>query len=547
MNVPVSSQQSRNNGLLAALPREEYQRLLSDMQYVELAGGDVLHEMGDSIRYVYFPNDAVISLISQMKNGATAEAAMVSGEGMVGLHVFWGSDPAMLKAMVQVAGSATRVKANVFKEEFCKSRLFRSLLQRYTQTLLTQTTQSTACNRLHHVQERFAKWLLLLHDRLQKDEFNLTHEIIAQALGVRRAGVSTFALKLRRLGLIDYHRGKIRIVDRSRLEAIACECYEIIKTAFDQFQIALLTEVVANANADTRNTIKDKQARDERERTLETLRDINSRLLIAGIREQEAREEAEAANRAKEEFLATVSHELRTPLNAMLGWSKMLRAGQLDNITAAKALETIERNVESQQRLIESILDFSRITAGKLRLDVRLLDLRPVIEEAVNTVRPAAKTKNIQLRAILDSEPVVVSGDELRLREILWNLLSNSIKFTPEKGTVDIILRRNGSHAQIKVIDSGLGISAEFLPHVFDRFSQADETASRSHDGLGIGLTIVRHLAELHRGTVEAESGGEGTGTTFNVTLPLAAQGVRRKAGGRGKKRASLQVKRRVV
>lgn len=529
MNVPVSSKPSGNNSLLAALPREEYERLRSHMQYVELSFGNVLHKPGELITHVYFPHDAVVSLVSQMKNGASTEAALVSSEGVVGLPVFWGSDAAMMEAVVQIAGGATRIKAEVFKDEFCKSRLLRGLLHRYTQTLLTQTVQSTACNRLHHVQERFAKWLLLMSDRLQKDEFKLTHEIIAQMLGVRRAGLSTFASRLRELGLIEYKRGHIRIIDRAGLEAIACECYEIIKTAFDKLQIVLLTEIMASVNVSACNTFEEKHTPEQSERTLETLRDINSRLLIAGIREQEARDEAEEANRAKEEFLANVSHELRTPLSSMLGWSRMLRSGRLDKLTAAKALETIERNVETQQLLIESILDLSRITAGKLRLDIRPLDLRPVIEAAVDTVRPVAEAKNIRLHAALDSETVFVSGDTRRLQQVFWNLLSNSIKFTPEKGSVEIILKRNDSHAQIRVIDSGRGVPAEFLPHVFDRFRQADDTASSPHDGLGLGLTIVRHLVELHDGAIEAASQGEGMGATFTVSLPLIGDDVKQK------------------
>jgi CRP-like cAMP-binding protein len=257
MSVPISPERPVNNSLLAALPKEEFQGLLSEMQQVSLSSGDILHELEDSIEHVYFPHDAVISLISQMKNGASVQAAMVSGEGMVGLPVFWGSDAAIMEAVVLVSGTATRIKAKVFKEEFCKSRLLRTLLHRYTQTLLTQTTQSTACNGLHPVRERFAKWLLLLGDRLKEDEFKVTHEIISLMLGVRRSRVSTIANNLRLLGLIEYNRGNIRIVNRTGLEAIACECYEIIKTAFDQLQIALLTELVANANVSAHNTPKD--------------------------------------------------------------------------------------------------------------------------------------------------------------------------------------------------------------------------------------------------------------------------------------------------
>jgi signal transduction histidine kinase/CRP-like cAMP-binding protein len=530
MNNALSPQSARNNHLLAALSGEEYERLLPSMEHVRLSFGEVLREPGEASTHVYFPHDAVISLVSAMESGASAELAMVSSEGMIGLHVFLGSDAATNQAVVQVAGDATRVKAQVFRDEFCKSRLLRALLQRYTHVLLTQTSQTAVCNRLHRMEERFARWLLLIHDRLGKDEFKLTQEIICQMLGVRRASVSTAAVKLRRRGLIHYHRGHIRILDRAGLEATACECYEIIKAEFDRLQIAPLMEKVTSVNANSRNTSEHKRTVAERERALETLRDINSRLLIAGIREQEAREEAEEANRAKEEFLATLSHELRTPLTAMLGWSRMLRASKKqDKTTVAKALEVIERNAETQQQLIESMLDVSRITAGKLQLDTRALDLRPVIEEALDTVRPAADAKNVRLHFAPDADAVFVSGDAQRLQQVLSNLLSNSIKFTPEKGSVRITLERVNSLAQIKVSDSGRGIAAGFLPHVFDRFRQANATDSSTHGGLGLGLTIVRHLVELHGGTVEAASGGEGMGATFTVNLPLADQTVEEK------------------
>ncbi|HEY0367786.1 MAG TPA: ATP-binding protein [Pyrinomonadaceae bacterium] len=531
MNNAISLQSARNNHLLAALPEEEYERLLPSMEHVRLSFGDVLHEPSEAITHVYFPHDAVISLVSAMESGASAELALVSSEGMVGLPIFLGRDAATNQAVVQIAGGATRVKAQVFRDEFCKSRLLRALLQRYTHALLTQTSQTAICNRLHHVEERFVQWLLLMHDRLGKDEFELTQEIICQMLGVRRASVTIAAVKLRRRGLIHYHRGHIRILDRAGLEAAACECYEIIKAEFDQLQIAPLMETLASVSTSTRGTSEHKQAVEERERALETLRDINSRLLIAGIREQEAREEAEEVNRAKEEFLATLSHELRTPLTAMLGWSRMLRASKKhDKNAIAKALEVIERNAETQQQLIESILDVSRITAGKLQLNARPLDLRPVIEEALDTVRPAADAKNVRLHFAPAADASLVSGDAPRLQQVLSNLLSNSIKFTPEKGSVRIILNRVGSHAQVKVIDTGKGIPAEFLPHVFDRFRQADATDSSAHGGLGLGLTIVRHLVELHGGTVEAASDGEDMGATFTVKLPLTAQAAREKS-----------------
>ncbi len=238
-------------------------------------------------------------------------------------------------------------------------------------------------------------------------------------------------------------------------------------------------------------------------------------------REQQARQEAEAANRAKDEFLATVSHELRTPLNAIYGWARLLQMGDLDRETVVSAYETIERNAKAQAQLIDDLLDVSRIIAGKLRLDVRSIELRPVIEAAIETVKTAADAKGITLEAVFDEEIGPISGDPDRLQQVVWNLLSNAIKFTPAGGRVDIEINRIDSAVQILVRDTGIGIHPEFLPYVFDRFRQAERTSTRFYGGLGLGLAIVRHLVELHGGTISADSPGEGWGANFMVTLPL--------------------------
>jgi signal transduction histidine kinase/ActR/RegA family two-component response regulator len=235
-----------------------------------------------------------------------------------------------------------------------------------------------------------------------------------------------------------------------------------------------------------------------------------------------ARKEAEAANRTKDEFLATLSHELRTPLTAVLGWVRMLRGGTLNEETAAKALGIIERNAEAQQQLIEEVLDVSRIITGKLRLDVRPVELTPVVEAAVDAVRPAAEAKNITLSVCMASAENLVSADPARLQQVIWNLLTNAIKFTPTGGEVEVRLERAGPNVQVKVIDNGLGISPEFLPHVFDRFRQADSSTARQYSGLGLGLAVVRHLVEQHGGRVSVESGGENQGSAFTIELPLS-------------------------
>jgi PAS domain S-box-containing protein len=239
-------------------------------------------------------------------------------------------------------------------------------------------------------------------------------------------------------------------------------------------------------------------------------------------REQAAREEAEAANRAKDDFLAVLSHELRTPLSAMLGWTRMLRTGLLDAEKVEHALESIERNTQLQAQLINDLLDVSRIIAGKLELERRAVDLGAVIEQAVGSVQPDADTKGIRVETILDGSPAPVEGDPVRLQQVVVNLLTNAVKFTPAGGRVDVRLERDGGSARITVRDTGQGIESDLLPHVFDRFRQG-QNPSRASGGLGLGLAIVRHLVELHRGTVRADSAGKGRGAAFTVELPVAS------------------------
>lgn len=233
---------------------------------------------------------------------------------------------------------------------------------------------------------------------------------------------------------------------------------------------------------------------------------------------------AEALSRSKDEFVATLSHELRNPLNAMVGWLRLLREGELDEAERAHALEVVERNARIQAQLIDELLDMSQIIAGKLRLDMRRLDLRRVVETAVETVRPTAMAKEMVLTMELPESSLPVSGDADRLRQVAWNLLSNAIKFTPAQGQVSVLLEADGREAVLRVSDTGIGISQDFLPYVFERFRQADTLGHRARGGLGIGLALAQELVELHAGTLEAESPGEGRGATFTVRLPLAAE-----------------------
>ncbi len=238
-------------------------------------------------------------------------------------------------------------------------------------------------------------------------------------------------------------------------------------------------------------------------------------------RESSARAAAEESNRLKDEFLATVSHELRTPLTAILGWARMLESGGLDESVTARAIETIRRNAKTQSQIIDDILDVSRIITGNLYLDLHPIELTPVIEAAINVVRPTADAKGIQIDTEFESQAAVVTGDANRLQQVVWNLLSNAIKFTPSGGRVSVAVHHLDSRVEIRVADNGQGIRPEFLPFIFDRFRQADSTTTRQHGGLGLGLAIVRHLVEIHGGTVCAESPGDNAGSTLTVKLPV--------------------------
>lgn len=272
--------------------------------------------------------------------------------------------------------------------------------------------------------------------------------------------------------------------------------------ATDRF--ALLNQKIADLSREVLERKKAEWQRDE---------------LLRG--ERAARIEAERVSRMKDEFLATLSHELRTPLNAILGWSELLQQDKTLSDEVADGLDVIGRNARVQRQLVEDLLDMSRIISGRLRLSVQQVDLQPVIEAALETVRPAAEAKNIRLQVTLDPTVGPVKGDPHRLQQVVWNLLSNAVKFTSKGGRVQVFLERVNSHVEIIVSDTGEGMPPEFLPHVFERFRQADASITRQHGGLGLGLSIVKQIIELHGGSVRAKSPGEGKGSTFVVVLPL--------------------------
>jgi signal transduction histidine kinase len=243
--------------------------------------------------------------------------------------------------------------------------------------------------------------------------------------------------------------------------------------------------------------------------------------------------EAERLGRLKDEFLANLSHELRSPINAILGWSQILRPGDLTPADMAEGLDVIQRQARAQVRLIDDLLDMSRIVSGKMRLDVQRVELPAVIEAALESVRPAAAAKKIRIQTVLDPLAGPVTGDPGRLQQIFWNLLSNAVKFTPKGGKVQVALERVNSHVEVSVSDNGDGIGAEFLPHAFDRLSQADSSPRKKQPGLGLGLAIVKSLTEMHGGSVRAKSAGEGKGSTFSVTLPISVVHARPDDRGR--------------
>ncbi|HEV7506586.1 MAG TPA: response regulator [Thermoanaerobaculia bacterium] len=369
----------------------------------------------------------------------------------------------------------------------------------------------------------------------------LTDQKLLPVIVLTGQGNEAVAVEAMKSGAMDYllkgavardrlqhavHNAIEKVTLRRKVEERTAElghANEALQTMYDDLELLVesRTAELSVANQELKKEIRVREwAEQERARLL--------------VLEQAARKHAEEANRMKDEFLATLSHELRTPLNAILGWVQVLRTGKLDAAAGARALETIERNSRAQAQLIADLLDVSRIITGKLRLELKPVELARIIDAALDSARPAADAKAIDLVVSLDSLESPVLGDSDRLQQVIWNLLSNAIKFTPRGGRVEVRLTESGLNAVIEVRDSGIGIRPDFLPYVFDRFRQAESTLTRSHGGLGLGLSIVRHLLELHGGTVEVESAGEHLGTTFRVSLPLrgATTGEKTTEGG---------------
>ena len=308
--------------------------------------------------------------------------------------------------------------------------------------------------------------------------------------------------------------------------------FETIRLAKDgrQLNVSITVSPIMDANGHVigaskvaRDITERKQTEKALKKAIEEAEAANRERLYLLDSEREARSEAERASRMKDEFLATLSHELRTPLNAVLGWANILLLGNLQGEELKQALETIERNARLQAQIIEDLLDMSRIISGKICLDVQRIDLSAVLNESIATLRATAEAKGVRLQVKVDLFTGPISGDSDRLQQVFCNLLNNAIKFTPKNGKVQVLLKRVNSHVEVSVIDTGEGIPPDFLPYVFDRFQQGDPSTTRRHGGLGLGLSIVKQLVEMHGGNVHAKSGGIGQGATFTVRLPLTA------------------------
>jgi signal transduction histidine kinase len=343
-----------------------------------------------------------------------------------------------------------------------------------------------------------------LHDRVSGDEILITHERLASVLGSFRPGVTLAAQRLQDHDIVRYTRGRIEILDRARLAEISCECYEAVASEYDRLLGSELVEQLSEMN-----NIAD-----------ETVREVNSRLMVAAIREQQARERAEEANELTTRFFATLSHELRTPLTAILGWSNVLQSQELDDETLHLAIDTIRRNAETQKRLVNDMIDLTRLRAGKVSLRLEPVDLAGAVRAAVASSRPAADESSIAI-SFIAAEPATANADPVRLHQIFSNLLSNAVKFTQPGGAIEVAMVVRAAEVEVSVRDSGCGIAAELLPHVFAQFRQGPAAAS-GELGMGLGLAIVRQLVTLHGGTVDVQSAGTGTGTTFTVVLPRA-------------------------
>ena len=504
---------------------DEARAQLGSFVTVQLGAREVLQEPGLPALQVYFPLDAVISLISTTESGDSVEVGLIGREGMVGLAGVLGTVEWATSAIVVVPGTAVRVSTAALKALRLNNPSVREALDLYTEARLLHTAQAVACSRLHPLQSRIARWLLGVHERTARNEFVIPQDFMADLLGVHRPAVSVAFQRIQDEGAIERHGRTIVVADRSRLETLACECHRVLDREFERLLSRHGTgrEALAAAAASRTGTIESESGA-----ALEALREIAGRLLLSSIREQEAREQAEEANRAKDQFLAMVSHELRNPLNAILGWCTMLQTQ--DGVPAARGLDVIARNAQAQLKLVEDLLDAVRLTSATLTVHPRTVAVPEVVQSAVDTIRPAADERGVHLHLTIADEIPPIAADPDRLRQVIVNILTNALKFTEPAGSVDVRVGSANGRVQVSVQDTGQGIAPGMLPHVFEEFRQG-VSPDTGRQGLGLGLSIARAIIELHGGTITLESPGLNQGTTCTIDLPLEPRRRERRAG----------------
>ena len=483
---------------------------------VHLRGRDVVIDPGLPELYAYFPLTAVLSIVSTMEDGSSAEVALIGREGMVGLAGILGAMASPATALVQIPGAAVRVPMAGLRRARQRSTAVREVLDRYTEARLIQVAQTAACNRLHPVEARLARWLLAVAERIDGDQFTLAQDLMAQMLGVHRPTVSTAFHALKTRGLVGSNGRSVIIADRAGLEQASCECHAVVRREYDRL---LRGAVKRRATTGAAESPPDPQISPET--VWETTREMAGRLLLSNLRERQARDQAEAANRSKDQFLAIVSHELRTPLNAIIGWCEIARTDQKES--PDRALTVIDRNAQDLLRLVDELLDAARLSARTLAIHPALVNLSDVVRDVVDSVTPAARAKGVPLRLSMRDDVLQMAADPDRLRQVFINVLSNALKFTDAPGSVEVCVTATADRVRVAIRDTGHGIPDDLLPHVFDPFRQgADATGSRS--GLGLGLAIARAVVEGHQGTIHLASGGQDLGTTCLIELPLTSR-----------------------
>ena len=472
---------------------------------VDVTPGEILQTPGEPEAFAYFPNSAVLSVVATMSTGESAEVAIVGRDGMLPVTGLLGASGSATTSVVQVAGSCFRATIAAVRDLRAHDQQARGVFDRCTTAMLVQVAQLSACQRLHPIGARLPRWLLSLFDRIDDNVLPLSQKNIADMLGVHRPTIALELQRLHRLGAIAYRYRLVRLADRNKLKAAACECYSHMS---EEYQASMRA---AKRTAESTSDPSDGSD------AVVVARETTGRLLITSIGEIKERELAETANAAKDQLLALVAHQLKTPLQAILGWCTLAQQPQ----PPAGALAKIERHARSQVRLIDELLDAAQINAETLRIVPSVIDPAAVVGAAVDAVRPMAEAKNLRLTLRRSEDVPLIFGDADRLQQAVANVLVNSITFT-DAGEVNAEVTSTWENVQIQVRDTGCGIAADLLPHAFDSFRQGDGAKARHH-GVGLGLTIARALIELHKGTIELESPGPGCVTLCTITLPTSA------------------------